>query len=221
MRRLIMIVVLIAGMLANANNVTISTKIKELNVLELSKLINDAEFLKAYKFKTSEELKQIEFEKARKKSLDEVWKGKLNDYFKALAVKESGNDHKIYNKYGYIGLWQLGRSALITIGYGHITFENFKKDPTIFGKHDQYKAIVKYTRINKSILQKYIDKYVGTTIDGILITESGILAGAHIGGARGVQKLLDANGVYNPKDANGTSILDYINEFANYEMETI
>ena len=36
---------------------------------------------------------------------------------------------------------------------------------------------------NKKRLQKYIDKFEGQEIDGMLVTESGLLAAAHLGGA--------------------------------------
>ena len=39
-----------------------------------------------------------------------------------------------------------------------------------------------------SVLKKEIEKYEGTILNGIHVTESGILAAAHLGGAGSVKK---------------------------------
>ena len=43
---------------------------------------------------------------------------------------------------------------------------------------------------SKWFLRKEIEKYVGKKINGIEITESGILAAAHLAGATSVRKIL-------------------------------
>lgn len=137
----------------------------------------------------------------------------FGDLFKALAESESSNNPNIYNKYGYIGLYQFGKSALSATGYGHVTFEKFKNDQSIFTKEEQYDAMIKLTKLNKRVLNRYIREYSGKVVNGVLITEAGLLAGAHIGGAGGVIKFLKSNGEINPSDANGTTIKHYIERF--------
>jgi hypothetical protein len=59
---------------------------------------------------------------------------------------------------------------------------------------------------------------VGTTINGTVITWSGLIAAAHLGGAGSVIKYLNTNGNYDASDMNGTSISDYIREFQGYNI---
>ena len=44
---------------------------------------------------------------------------------------------------------------------------------------------------NKKHLQKYINRFDGQVINGILVTESGLLAAAHLGGAGSVKNGLE------------------------------
>jgi hypothetical protein len=69
---------------------------------------------------------------------------------------------------------------------------------------------------NKHTLRREIKKYVGKTINGIYITESGILAAAHLGGAGNVKKFFRKG--YEFKDGNGTKMTSYMKRFANYEL---
>ena len=64
-------------------------------------------------------------------------------------------------------------------------------------------------------------KYLGVSINGILITDSGLLAGAHLKGAGSVIKYLESQGEYCEKDGFGTSIESYIKDFANYDVAEI
>jgi hypothetical protein len=60
--------------------------------------------------------------------------------------------------------------------------------------------------------------YLGDTINGIPVTKSGLLAGAHLGGAFGVMLWLDSGGKTNKKDLFGTTIQDYIEKFQGYNI---
>lgn len=119
------------------------------------------------------------------------------------------------NQYGYIGTYQFGRSALIATGYGHITVDSFKINPYIWPPEEQEKAMNRLIKINKKILAKFIEEYKGDTIKGIVVTEHGLLAAAHLGGAGGTIKFLKSKGTYDPEDANGTHISTYLREFAD------
>ena len=73
---------------------------------------------------------------------------------------------------------------------------------------------------NKWILRREIKKYSNKSLGDLLITESGILAAAHLSGPGNVKKFLRNKGItdFNKKDANGTSISDYIRIFKNYSL---
>lgn len=55
-----------------------------------------------------------------------------------------------------------------------------------------------------------LTKYIGQSIKGVPVTMDGILAVAHLGGKGGLKKFLTSGGSYNPSDAFGTSLLDYL-----------
>lgn len=142
----------------------------------------------------------------------------LRKFLFQLSLRESSNNWKIYNKFGYMGKYQFGRSTLETIGIKGITFKKFKSNPWIFNEDVQEKAIRLLINYNYKILEYYILKYSGTKINGVKVTKSGIIAAAHIAGAYGVKRFIESNGNYNPNDAYGTHLSDYLREFSNYKI---
>ena len=80
----------------------------------------------------------------------------------------------------------------------------------------QEEAMLKLLRYNKKKLQKYIDKFDGQTVNGILVTESGLLAAAHLGGAGSVKKWFRTGKVR--KDGNGVKITNYMERFSGYNL---
>ncbi|MBY0486986.1 MAG: peptidoglycan-binding protein LysM, partial [Flavobacteriaceae bacterium] len=105
----------------------------------------------------------------------------------AVAFKESQGRYNMINSLGYLGKYQFGTSALRFIGINNNAA--FLSNPAL-----QEKAFVALLKINKSKLKDVIEEYRGKTIDGVRITESGILAAAHLGGAGSVRKYLESNG---------------------------
>jgi hypothetical protein len=132
----------------------------------------------------------------------------------ALGFKESRGDYQIINKYGYLGKYQFNKNTLKLIGV----------DDTCIFLEDTYlqeKAFIANTSRNKWILRRDINNYVGKNIDGINITESGILAAAHLAGAGNVKKYLRSQGVFTFNDAFGTSITYYLKKFSGYDTSYI
>jgi len=86
----------------------------------------------------------------------------------------------------------------------------------------QEKAFKANCRYNKWVLKKEIEKYAGSTIKGIKITESGILAAAHLSGAGSVRKFLRHQGK-NKKivDSYGTTIEHYLEKFSGYNLSSL
>ena len=82
-------------------------------------------------------------------------------------------------------------------------------------------AFYAHCQINKKALKWYIQTYAGKRFNGIVITESGMLAAAHLGGARGVKLFLSSKGRVNRKDAYGTSISLYMDLFSEYDTSTV
>ena len=132
----------------------------------------------------------------------------------ALAFKESqGKYHKV-NTLGYLGKYQFGTGTLKSIGI-HDSVA-FLRSPKL-----QERAFVALLSKNKWELRDEIKKYSGKIISGVKITESGILAAAHLGGAGSVKRFLCSNGEKKCKDNYGTSVKSYMKMFGGYETSAI
>ena len=131
----------------------------------------------------------------------------LND----IGLRESTNNYKAVNKFGYLGKYQFGRKTLNSIGFKNITNRQFLSEPKI-----QEEAMLVLLKKNKRTLRREIKKYVGKTIGGIYVTESGILAAAHLGGAGNVRKFFRNGKDF--KDGLGTSITSYMALFSGYHL---
>ena len=148
-------------------------------------------------------------------SFSYIFLGKSYLGFKeALGFKESRGDYSIINKYGYLGKYQFGKSTLKMIGI-------YDSKGFIYNTHLQEKAFSANTSRNKWILRRDINNYVGTYVGGIEITESGILAAAHLAGAGNVKKYLRSGGTITFNDAFGTSIKHYLKKFSGYDTSFV
>jgi len=133
-----------------------------------------------------------------------------NEFLDAIGHRESGNRYHIINKFGYMGKYQFGKSTLKGLGL-KITQDEFLNSPYI-----QEKAMNKLLKHNRKKLDKYITEYEGEIIHGILITESGVLAAAHLAGAGNVRRFFRKG--YEFKDGFGTKMTSYMVEFSGYDL---
>jgi hypothetical protein len=131
-------------------------------------------------------------------------------YKEALAFKESQGKYSSVNTLGYMGKYQFGSQTLKSIGIHDSTA--FLNSPKL-----QEKAFVALLSKNKYILREEIDRYSGKVIAGVLVTESGILAAAHLGGAGSVKKFFKSRGKRDIKDQYGSSIRSFMKKFGGYE----
>lgn len=135
-------------------------------------------------------------------------------YKEAIGFKESEGKYRKINSLGYMGKYQFGVGTLKTIGiHDSLAFLNSPKM--------QEKAFVALLAKNKWELKDEIEKYEGKIVGGVRVTESGILAAAHLGGAGSVKRFLHSNGRKKCKDSYGTSIKHYMRDFAGYETSGI
>lgn len=145
-----------------------------------------------------------------------IVKEKVKDYnlfLNDLGYQESGNRYHIVNRYGYMGRFQFGKSTLRTLKI-KVPAEVFINSPDL-----QDFAMYKLLCFNKKRLQKYIDLYEGKVVYGVLVTESGLLAAAHLGGAGSVKKWFRSGKV--KTDANGVKITSYMKRFGGYKLDLI
>lgn len=145
-----------------------------------------------------------------------------------IAQKESSGIWTISNRYGYMGLYQIGRLALKDVSdrtddpslkgiHKIVTKSKFDKNPNIFPVELQTKVFREILKNNKAYLRDYY-KYIGTVVGGVQITESGLLASAHLVGHRGIKKFLDSNGRVDTKDGNGVKCSTYLKQFSHYNI---
>lgn len=132
----------------------------------------------------------------------------------ALAFKESGGDYFSVNTYGYLGKYQFGASTLKMIGINNPA--KFLKNPAL-----QEKAFIANAARNKWILRRDIKNFVGKRINGHVVTESGILAAAHLAGPGSVKKYLRSYGLNNFADGYGTTIQYYMKRFSGYDTSFV
>ncbi|RZJ64162.1 MAG: peptidoglycan-binding protein LysM [Flavobacterium sp.] len=148
-------------------------------------------------------------------NLDVPFTGKFFVAYKeAIAFRESQGQYRLVNTFGYMGKYQFGKSALRAIGIKD--FNNFLRNPAL-----QEKAFEALCAKNKYELRDEIAKYEGKTVAGIKVTESGILAAAHLGGAGSVKRFFKSNGTRYLRDGYGTSIRSYMRTFGGYETTGI
>ena len=132
----------------------------------------------------------------------------------ALAFKESGGDYSSVNTYGYLGKYQFGAETLKLIGIKNPV--KFLNSPRL-----QEKAFIANAARNKWILRRDIKNFVGKRINGIIITESGILAAAHLAGPGSVKKYLRSYGLHNFADGYGTTVYYYMKRFSGYDTSVV
>ena len=133
-----------------------------------------------------------------------------NHFLYAIGHMESGNRYNIVNKWGYMGKYQFGRSTLQTLGY-NITRNEFLSNPDL-----QEEAMYKLLKYNQFSLKYYISNYGGKKVQGINITESGLLAAAHLAGSGNVKRFFQKGLDF--KDANGTKMTSYMKQFGGYRL---
>ena len=161
-----------------------------------------------------------------------------DDFLSALAMQESSGRAEIQNSLGYVGLYQMGESGLQDAGFylkdpaattrnswtgmwtgndGINSLADFEANPAA-----QTDALNALFAKNVGYIHNYgLDQYIGSQValdDGttIPITESGMLAAAHLGGIGGLKNFLESDGQINPNDS-GKSISDYMQQFAGYD----
>ena len=160
-------------------------------------------------------LQMVEDEKLRKEAeelkIKQYHEDELNRFLNDVGFRESGNRYDITNTWGYMGKYQFGKSTLKGLGF-EVTRKEFLNNPQL-----QEEAMMALLLHNKEKLQTYIDTFDGQTINGMYISESGILAAAHLGGQGSVKRYFKNGKVF--KDAYGTKITSYMKQFSGYDIK--
>lgn len=163
----------------------------------------------------------------------------------SLPLNESVNINasKTKNSRGYVGFFQFGEAALIDLGY----YKHWKNNSDKTKENDWTGSWVGHNNVNSlsdflkspakqiQIIGEWIDllckrlrnrsfnEYYGKIINGIEITESGAIAGAHLVGDGGLGSFLGVPGFkgnYKESDGNQVHISKYIDMFNHYDLES-
>lgn len=150
-------------------------------------------------------------------------------------MRESGLNPSARNAYGYIGLFQMGEASLQDAGYyrgdatrandwsggwtglgGVDSLDEFYESPDT-----QVQAIVAYhNRLLAQITQFGLDRAIGSTVGGVEVTLSGLVAGAHLVGIGNLQTFINSGGSTVPMDGNGVPVSTYIAELGGCAMSS-
>ena len=131
-----------------------------------------------------------------------------------MAFKESQGSYTVVNTLGYLGKYQFGRTTLER--FKIYNTKEFLQNPEL-----QEKAFFANTARNKWILRRDIKRFVGRKINGVVVTESGILAAAHLAGPGNVKKWLRSYGSVGFSDAFGTSVRTYMKRFSGFDTSAV
>ena len=147
---------------------------------------------------------------AHQKVIETKTKG-LDIFLNDIAFRESSNNYSAVNSLGYLGKYQFGMSTLKTLKI------NTTKKEFLKNKKLQEIAMKKNLRRNKRLLNKIIKENENSVVDNVKITESGILAAAHLAGPNGIKKYFKKG--IDKNDSYGTKTSDYLKMFSGYEIE--
>lgn len=139
-----------------------------------------------------------------------------DDFRKAVRQRESSGNYRVQNSGGCMGWYQFCPSTFRSVSkmlYGRvISKQTFLNSPDI------------QTQFFDKLIQSNLKSFgnIGSLLGkvrarlGNKITVSGLLAGAHLGGAGSVMKF--ANTGKDFKDGNGTPITAYMREFSGFQI---
>ena len=131
------------------------------------------------------------------------------DFLTALGFQESSGNYSAVNSLGYIGKYQFGETALIDIGY-YVVDGTSKNDwigswTATSGVSSKSQFLSNFNNVQENAILAYMVKqwnylnsvkqYEGQTLNGIKITISGMLAGAHLVGQSGEKNYLNSGGM--------------------------
>lgn len=134
-----------------------------------------------------------------------------------LAGSESGGSFTARNSVegsggtGHFGRGQFSRGRLddakrAGVIPGDMTPEQFMASPEAQQRVEQWHV----DDIRQGIRNRGLDRFEGQTLNGVPITEQGMINVAHLGGQGGLAQFLESGGKYNPADKNGTKLSDYL-----------
>lgn len=159
-------------------------------------------------------------------------KGKngFREFAYLLGQRESNNDYEAKNSFGYIGAYQFGMARLCDLGLTERIKEGMSNDCFKWKEGMSEEMFLNSPEVQDQLFFRHctdlagtINKEFGNEIGkqkyGVLITLSGLIAGAHLLGLGGVRNFINKGEV--GKDGYNTSIKDYIQSFAGFNLDKL
>ena len=157
----------------------------------------------------------------------------VKGFLEKLAFRESTGEYDSHRKGSpFLGRYQLGDETLQQIG-----FKDSNNDWTTLaeslGVHDeesyldskiaQEVAVLFALRWGYQYILTYgFDKYIGTKVEGIEVTESGLIAALHLVGIKDVNDAFNGNMPWEDAyDGNGVPALEYMEEMGGFDMSIL
>lgn len=157
---------------------------------------------------------EIENRSIKKQKVIGKYRGGIKEYLWVLGKYESDNNPQAVNSSGMLGRYQFSKTTLKEYG-----IYEYQHDAFLLDEELQDSIMIQNLRKNAIILNKTIRSFSGKTFNGIYVTKSGILAGAHLMGAGGVLAYFYPDKYKHPtSDTNGTTVAKYIKLFSNYNL---
>ena len=165
--------------------------------------------------------------KLKQQNLDYV------EFLEILATRESSGDYSAHNKGSeFLGRYQIGSSTFEQIGFkdSNGRWTDLAKSLGVTSEETYLKseiaqevAVLFALRWDYQYLISNGDqKYIGTTVDGVVLTESGLIAGMHLVGNGDMHKVLNGDRSWEKtKDGNETPALKYVEEMGNLDMSGV
>jgi len=159
-------------------------------------------------------------------------KGKngFREFAYLLGQRESNNDYEAKNSFGYLGAYQFGMARLCDLGLTERIKEGMSNDCFKWKDGMSEEMFLNSPEVQDQLFFRHctdlagtINKEFGNEIGkqkyGVLITLSGLIAGAHLLGLGGVRNFINKGEV--GKDGYNTSIKDYIQSFAGFNLDKL
>lgn len=155
---------------------------------------------------------------------------KYKEFLAELGKRESTSNYLSKNDYGYLGMWQMKTTSsladtMYTDTAGNWTeYANkngvYSETDFLNNKEAQYDAVTQYHKANWRYLEYYgATDYIGKSYKEVEITESGLLAAAHLVGGKAISDALkDGTSI---SDAFGTTAEEYLDLLAGYDISYI
>jgi len=137
---------------------------------------------------------------------------KPSTFKEQMKKSESSGNYEVVNDEGFMGAYQFGDDRLTDFKSANNT--NFTQAEFLNSPELQDKVFEWHVKDYKKRIKKAgLDSYIGKTINGVEVTEDGLVAVAHLGGFGGMRQFLKSNGKDDEADSNGTSMTEYLRKF--------